>query len=434
MGTPNDIYHHTRSSLIDIVSANVADNTLESVMSASGLTQETVDANHMMELIRGPIYREFQTIVPKEGLKRQLTKLLGELQKAENIKQPAITKQSLSAKQSTSAKQGISQTQVSSQLNSSAAQTSSQKSSGSSSGSSSRASSGSRTDKASKKPASVRARIPGLTTIKAKAIGVPRAYFRDPRDDGFNLQMPLYGTDPHVVLDNGTRAIVRYWISEVALLDVEEIKKAGFRRYSFLVEEESHPNPTIVKLLEMLREEEEAEQEALMLERLAIEAKAAAERDIANVENGVVAQPQDAIQLKLEDIEKLVGQYAELEEVRLIATLRRDGEVLNTKGKGLDIEVLKTSVLQSLEKLSLTNFKQQYPHKTEVFSRCKSILVQHQSGLLYLLDYVDTIVLVYGTNDLNIGLMYSYASRAGLAEEDSEDSTGLSDEDFKEMA
>ncbi len=412
MGTANDIYHHTRSSLIDIVSANVADNTLESVMSASGLTQETVDANHMMELIRGPIYREFQTMVPKEGLKRQLKKLLGELQKVDD--------QPLSVRR-VSANQVVSPGQAQSQPKTSASQ----------------GSTGSKTRKASNKPTPVRGRIPGLTTINVNAIGVPRAYFRDPRDDAFSIQMPLYGTDPHVVLDNGTRAVVRYWISEVALLNDEEIKKAGFRRYSFLVEEESFPNPTIVKLLEMLREEEEAEQEELMLERLAVEAKAAAERDTANVVN-TAAHLQNAIQIKPEDIEKLVDQYAELEEVRLIATLSRQGEVLNSKGKGLDIEVVKKSVLESMSRLSLPHFAEQYPDKTEMFSKCKSILIQHKSGLLYLLDYVDTIVLIYGTNDLSVGLMYSYASRVGLAEEESDLATNLrheiTDEDFKEMA
>lgn len=398
MQRPNDIYHHTRSSLMDIVSANVADHTLESVMNASGLTQETVNANHMIELIRGPIYREFQAIVPKEGLKRQLTKLLGELKSVEGF--------SANSSQSASQSQSQSQGQSNGRLE---------------------------TGQSSKKPVSFRARIPGLTTINPNAIGVPRAYFRDPRDDGFNIQMPLYGTDPHVVLDNGTRAIVRYWISNVALLDPEEIKKAGFRRYSFLVEEESHPNPTIVKLLEMLREEEEAEQEALMLERLAIEAKAAAERDIANAASTTPSEePKHAIQVKPEDIRTLVSQYSELEEVRLIATLARNGEILDTKGRGLDSELVKQSVLASIERLSLPHFEKQ--NKAEAFSRCKSVLIQHQSGSLYLLDYVDTILLIYGTSDLNVGLMYSYASRIASLEKESGSATDLTDEDFKEMA
>lgn len=399
METANDIYHHTRSSLMSIVSANVADTTLESVMDASGLTQETVNADHMMKLIRGPIYREFQTIVPKEGLKRQLTKLIGELQQVDGSQSSGDD--------------------VVSTYN------------GHNSG-------GARSARASKKAQSgektapIRARIPGITTISRNAIGVPRAYFRDPRDDAFNIQMPLYGTDPHVVLDNGTRAVVRYWISDVALLDLSEIKKAGFRRYSFMVEEESHPNPTIVRLLKMLLEEEEAEQEALMLERLAVEAKVAAERDIAAKANPVVAQK--AIQITHKDIEMLVKQYAELEEVRSIAMMRRDGEIVASKGRGLDINQVKEPMLESLNRLSLESFELQVARKShkdeQLFSKCKSILIQHQSGVLYLLDYVDTIVMIYGTNDLNIGLMYSYAAAIG----NEEDAIETSDEDLKEMA
>ena len=418
MGTPNDIYHHTRSSLISIVSANVADNTLESVLHASGLNQETVNADHMMQLIRGPIYREFQTIVPKEGLKRQLTKLIGELQKVEEEPLDSIGFTSLPAMSVTQPTTQQTNQEVHQQANGKAA--------------------GDDSKKAKSKKAPIRGRKPGLTVIDPNAIGVPRAYFRDPRDDAFSIQQPLFGTDPHVVIDNGTRAILRYWVSEVALLDLEEIKKAGFGRYSFLVEEESFPNPTIVKLLEMLREEEEAEQEALMLERLAVEAKAAAERDTKDVSKTSKASASQAIQLTPEDIQTLVGQYAQLEEVRFIASLRRDGEVLNSKGRGLDIDQVKGPVLESLARLSLPHFEAQYPEQTQLFSRCKSILVQHQSGLLYLLEYVDTIVLIYGTNDLNLGLMYSYAASAGIVEEDSELSTeltsGPTDEDFKEMA
>ena len=78
--------------------------------------------------------------------------------------------------------------------------------------------------------------------------------------------------------------------------------------------------------------------------------------------------------------------------------------------------------------------------------------MQYKSGLLYLLNYEDISVLIYGANDLNIGLVYSYAANAGLAnlmdekEDDTQETTDLTsdssakstidltDEGFKEMA
>jgi len=400
MQSTNEIYHHTRSSLMTIVSANVADHTLESVLQESGLNQETVSADHMMELIRGPIYREFQTIVPKEGLKRQLTKLLGELQKVNEEPVFGLVGISQVPKSAEKAKQ-----QRNAQANAK-----------------------------EKESAPKRARVPGLTKIKANAIGVPRAYFRDPRDDPFNIQMPLFGTDPHVVLDNGTRAILRYWISEVGFLDPDELKKAGFRRYSFMVEEESHPNPTIVRLLQMLREEEEAEQESLMLERLAQDAKEAAERDIAEKAEAEAKQAEQSLQITQEDIEVLMGDFAELEDVRYLAMLKHDGEVLKTKGRALEIESLKPVLLESVKGLSAESFETKYPEELEQFSNCKSILLQHQSGLLFVLNFSEMIVVVYGNTDLNIGLIYSYASRVGKQKMDSENAASLSDEDFKDVA
>ena len=394
METTNDIYQHTRSSLMTIVSANVADHTLESVMTASGLTQDTVSADHMMKLIRGPIYREFQTIVPKEGLKKQLSKLLIELQNVEQ--EPAfglagISKVPKSA-ESLKQQQSSSESQITTK----------------------------RANKQVSKKA-VQARIPGITKIRPNAIGVPRAYFRDPRDDAFNIQMPLFGTDPHVVLDNGTRAVVRYWISQVTFLDAEELERAGLSRFSFVLEEESHSNPTIVRLLEMLREEEEAEQESLMLERLAEEAKAAAERDIAEQEAAKANAAPVVIEITQKDIEDLVDDYVELDNVRYIAILGHDGEVVKTKGRGLEINKFKTPLLESMGRLSLESFQTNHPTKQGQFSSCKSIFMQYQSGVLFVLSYDDVYVVLYGSEELNTGLLYSYAARIGMLRDDEDD-------------
>jgi len=345
----------------------------------------------MMELIRGPIYREFQTIVPKDGLRRQLTKLIGELEDANS--QP-IT--------------GLAGVANTSQTTKKAGQASNSKS------------------RAKSKASKLRKRVPGLTTISQNAIGIPRAYFRDPRNDAFDLQMPLYGTDPHVVLDNGTRAILRYWISEVAFVSPDELKKAGYRRYSFMIEEEAHPNPTIVKLLEMLREEEEAEQESLMLEKLAAEAKLAAEQSIAAQ---MVAKPSKVIAITQKDIEDLAEQYAELEDVSFVAMLGSDGQVLNSKGRGLDIEKLRTPLFKALGRLSPEHYTAQYPDQIENFSRCDSILLQHDSGMLYILDYVDTILLIYSRSDTNVGLMYNYANNIKQ-----NNSNEQSDDVFKQLS
>ena len=64
-----------------LVSARAASRALDSALKARGETPDTVDAEVMSRVLLGPILSEFETILPREGLKRQLRSLAANLRK-----------------------------------------------------------------------------------------------------------------------------------------------------------------------------------------------------------------------------------------------------------------------------------------------------------------------------------------------------------------
>ena len=79
----NDIYVTAHTALSELVSVRAASRVLDSALKQKGKTPGSVSAADMRELLRGPVFRELEAILPREGLKLKLKKLSRELRKLE---------------------------------------------------------------------------------------------------------------------------------------------------------------------------------------------------------------------------------------------------------------------------------------------------------------------------------------------------------------
>ena len=77
----NDVYAQALEGLQRFVSAKVAQRSLERALSAKGETPEVVSAEVMSRILLGPILSEFEAILPRAGLKRQLRSQAASLRK-----------------------------------------------------------------------------------------------------------------------------------------------------------------------------------------------------------------------------------------------------------------------------------------------------------------------------------------------------------------
>lgn len=77
----NEVYTRALGGVQNLVSAKAASRALNNALRARGETPDTVDAEAMSRILLGPILSEFETILPREGLKRQLRGLAANLRK-----------------------------------------------------------------------------------------------------------------------------------------------------------------------------------------------------------------------------------------------------------------------------------------------------------------------------------------------------------------
>ena len=77
----NNVYAQALGGLQNLVSLRAAERALRGALQAKGETSDTVDAEVMSRILLGPILSEFETIMPREGLKRQLRSLAANLRK-----------------------------------------------------------------------------------------------------------------------------------------------------------------------------------------------------------------------------------------------------------------------------------------------------------------------------------------------------------------
>lgn len=79
----NDVYLRTHDGLATMVSARAATRVLRDTLTAQGKNADTIDAALMGQLLIGPILQEFEQILPREGLKRNLEDLASSLHSLE---------------------------------------------------------------------------------------------------------------------------------------------------------------------------------------------------------------------------------------------------------------------------------------------------------------------------------------------------------------
>lgn len=80
---PNRVYTHAHEGLATMVSARAATRVLQDTLRDRGTTPDTVSAEQMHDLLLGPVLKEFEQILPREGLKRNLSGLAKELEALE---------------------------------------------------------------------------------------------------------------------------------------------------------------------------------------------------------------------------------------------------------------------------------------------------------------------------------------------------------------
>ena len=76
----NKVYMTTHDCLTHLVSARVASQRLDNALRTAGLSAESVSAQQMAHVIKGPVVQELATILPRAGLERSLKNLLKTLQ------------------------------------------------------------------------------------------------------------------------------------------------------------------------------------------------------------------------------------------------------------------------------------------------------------------------------------------------------------------
>ncbi len=76
---PNNTYKHVQSKLSTMVSTRAVKRILKSSLKDKGLTPDNVDVASMIKILKGPVFKEFQLILPRDGLKKNLSQLMSEL-------------------------------------------------------------------------------------------------------------------------------------------------------------------------------------------------------------------------------------------------------------------------------------------------------------------------------------------------------------------
>ena len=96
-------------------------------------------------------------------------------------------------------------------------------------------------------------------------------------------------------------------------------------------------------------------------------------------------------------LEEIVMQFAQLEHVKLVAAIRQKGEVVVSRGSGIDLEMFSRVGLMGLKLLQRGGSLSSY-------------YLSHSSGQLFLLVFGQDIVVVMGTSELNVGAIFANMS------------------------
>lgn len=77
---PNEVFLRTHDGLAGMVSARAATKVLEDALRSTGTTAEAVTLQQMTAMLQGPVLRDLERILPREGLKRNLSSLIAVLE------------------------------------------------------------------------------------------------------------------------------------------------------------------------------------------------------------------------------------------------------------------------------------------------------------------------------------------------------------------
>ncbi|HEX7004815.1 MAG TPA: hypothetical protein VF168_11585 [Trueperaceae bacterium] len=72
---PNEVFLRTRAGLSTMVSSRAADRILEGALKGSGHNPDDVNQSQMRSALLGPVLHELETVLPRDGLKRNLERL-----------------------------------------------------------------------------------------------------------------------------------------------------------------------------------------------------------------------------------------------------------------------------------------------------------------------------------------------------------------------
>jgi predicted regulator of Ras-like GTPase activity (Roadblock/LC7/MglB family) len=108
--------------------------------------------------------------------------------------------------------------------------------------------------------------------------------------------------------------------------------------------------------------------------------------------------------LDQDGLERAITRFAQIENVRLVASIRKDGTVATSRGEGPDL-----AMLARLSRLALTLLAKGGP--------LRSLHVGHTDGQLFLFPTGPDLLVVFGNVDLNLGAVTNAFTALALEEE-----------------
>ena len=268
----NSVYKHTHNRLAAMVSARAAKRALRNALKSEGLTPDNVSVSQMINILKSSIFKEFQLVLPADGLKKNLSQLMSELKtlgKKRSKSAPASDEQSVSE-----------------------------------------------TDKDETPKETNQEKDMFKSTL-------PEFWFEDPEDKANESEN-----------------------NKVKVLTKEKEESPSLNKNS------NSPIETPV----------------------------------------VVSDPLDKSHL-----EEIVLHFAQLENVKLVAALRQKGEVVVSRGSGIDLGMFSRVGIVGLRLL-------------QKGGSLKSYYLSHACGQLFLLAFGQDIILVLGSSELNLGEVFANAS------------------------
>lgn len=327
---PNEIYEHTYKRLAELVSARAASRALRNALESKAESAENINTKAMIRLIKGPIFREFQLILPRDGLKRNLNDLIGELRNLskENIESDDAIPSTLSGA-------------VTAPLIS-----------------------------------VTRATVGGVDKTKITLVDEDIVLDEvDPElDAGLDdLLMADYDDtstmEDMLLIDDDT-------ISDSQTYDTNDSDAADL----FLIEDESRavrpPDSSTALTIPPANTRR-------------VQAGSGTGRLEQRTQANKVYEPLDE-----NTLETMVLKFAQIEQVTQIAAMRQRGQVVVSRGDGINLEQLSRLGLMAIRLL-------------ERSGQLRSYYLSHSSGQIFLLPLGQDIVVVAGTPELNVGEIFS---------------------------